>query len=294
MKALITSKMAHQYEISTSNSWKLGNFLLLDPKGFPQEMIPSEYFNITVDLRGHVGSIVNRIKQCKDLIPTNDHVKLKITNLPAGCQYPSEVTNNDPFLIERNIEDPQIMKQFEENLQKFDLLNKFRYLVLNLLFCHLIFKKFVIQDMEIEKFKVSEDKLIDWITVEMFKPINGSLPIFGNNISINDDQVHVGKTGFGEIQSFLINFMRSSGSHRILAQVSIALIGYWFKNYYPNQWVKSIPNDHTFWEMMIDLFRINNHLVKDFHLKYVVDQSSPNSNINHSYSTKKGKRQKIK
>jgi hypothetical protein len=75
-------------------------------------------------------------------------------------------------------------------------------------------------------------EFIKWLHIILFKPADGSLPIFGD-LEMGDRNPDCLKVG--PVQRYLINhYLSPKFSHFQVIQVSLALIGYWYQQFHPH------------------------------------------------------------
>jgi hypothetical protein len=217
-------------------------------------IISHKWYDELVGWGGRAEKILEKILEFQIDIPPKNRIRRNF----KGIQVYLLSSNSKHALLSSSsrIESIKILGKFQNVIRNAKLIERSKNLILQLVFLNSILVSYINcqkEGLELGNPNFSEksrEEILEWFSVQLFKP-HGSLPVFG--MIENFDQP-LDKEQFGEVQSLLINYFSSPLSHKKLTQVTIFLIGYWYKNDHSNQWNKLFSNDDSFWHTMIKSF----------------------------------------
>ncbi|KAA1102909.1 hypothetical protein PGTUg99_037161 [Puccinia graminis f. sp. tritici] len=96
----------------------------------------------------------------------------------------------------------------------------------------------------------TEDSFFQWISDTLIAPGNDHYPLFGVVKGFQSPKIFEA-SNFNEVQTYLIHYLSDLESPRMVIQVSLALIGYHYRNYF--------KSDQVYWTTMIFILRHSLH-----------------------------------
>ncbi|KAA1096254.1 hypothetical protein PGT21_010469 [Puccinia graminis f. sp. tritici] len=123
---------------------------------------------------------------------------------------------------------------------------KLKCLFRHLQLCHLYLSSYL-KDSPIRN---SNEEFFAWLSKVFLHPGNHNYPIFGTLEMVETEETFNPKK-FQDVQIYLIHYLSDPHSHSAIWQVSLALIGYWYKNEDMNYWIRYFNTDLNYWKTSI-------------------------------------------
>jgi hypothetical protein len=95
-----------------------------------------------------------------------------------------------------------------------------------------------------------EASFFQWISNTLVAPGDDYYPLFGE-VKVSQSPEIFQASNFNEVQTYLIHYFSDLQSHRMVIQVSLALIGYRYRIYF--------KSDEVYWNTMLFILRHSPH-----------------------------------
>ncbi|KAA1096270.1 hypothetical protein PGT21_010927 [Puccinia graminis f. sp. tritici] len=234
---------------------------------FPKTLIPQRNFPNIGLLGVKETNILKKIEsKCRITCPTNK-ARQKFEDIPIY------------LLCIESVQLLRISNKFHENISTNTILDKCRgllnYLMLfhQVVLSHILKGKWPIQSQDTKDF---HSHFLDWLSNELLQP-NRSLPVFGEVVNKNQPLT---RSRFGEVQQLLINYFSENRAHKMLPEVSNALLEYWYRKQNFIQWSHLFQDENPFdKKILLDILKKEEDCFEGF--KYKRRRNTINMEIKH-------------
>jgi hypothetical protein len=214
---------------------RIGSFKIPDLSLFPESSKPTESYLIPA-LGKYAKMIWNTLNSERTVL--NNMIRTPVVGLPVelvGFQR-RKTTRQTLFNI-------KIIRKTGFTIHKDELKNKLQLLFYHLGICHhLVFDHLISHPNNALEIPTA-DSFFQWITNLMLAPGYHYYPLFGE-VELLKSPKMFDASNFNEVQIHLLNYLSDMQSDRIVIQVSLALIGYFYRSYF--------ESDQTYWTTMIE------------------------------------------
>ncbi|KAA1077481.1 hypothetical protein PGT21_009751 [Puccinia graminis f. sp. tritici] len=213
---------------------RIGSFKIPDLSLFPESYKPTESY-IIPPLGKYAKEIWDTLNSERAVISKME--RTPVLGLPVELVGYQRRTITEPTLF--NI---KIIRKTGFAIHKDELKKKLQSLFYHLGSCHRLAFHHLVSHKDNALEIPTDDTFFQWITNMMLAPGYHYYPLFGE-VELLKSSIMFEASNFNEVQIYLLNYFSDTQSDRIVIQVSLALIGYWYRTYF--------ESDQTYWNTMI-------------------------------------------
>ncbi|KAH9456833.1 hypothetical protein MJO28_011030 [Puccinia striiformis f. sp. tritici] len=221
---------------------RIGNFELADlDLYFPTALQPKSFNLRAVTLGKHENLIMDAWLESRRGAPRSMEKKM-VGNLPVKLASYSSKDSYLPTEFFVSVTYPK-GKSIEEK----HMMMKLQFLFYHLRLCHRYLLDYLKKDGPINN---AQEEFLTWLTKNILEP-EDSYPIFGKILRMRTSETYDPKN-FGDLQIYIISYFSELNSQVMIWQLSLGLIGYWYKLRAENYFISKFTTDKRYWANLIE------------------------------------------
>ncbi|KAI9620304.1 hypothetical protein H4Q26_013874 [Puccinia striiformis f. sp. tritici PST-130] len=134
-----------------------------------------------------------------------------------------------------------------KSIEEKHMMMKLQFLFYHLRLCHRYLLDYLKKDGPINN---AQEEFLTWLTKNILEP-EDSYPIFGKILRMRTSETYDPKN-FGDLQIYIISYFSELNSQVMIWQLSLGLIGYWYKLRAENYFISKFTTDKRYWANLIE------------------------------------------